>query len=138
MPYKDKNKKKEHDLAYLRNHPEKTKRYRDNWKRNRDIKQRKALSVFYKLTCNICGERDSTIKIGVCLHKKDGKPHNRDKVYKLKYILENPQEFVPLCRKHHNIVHRLMKLGLSWKDVICLYSGKPEASYNEIITMVKS
>jgi hypothetical protein len=39
----------------------------------------------------------------------------------LKYFLEHKDDFVPLCKLCHKVVHHLMKVfGLTWKDMLAL------------------
>jgi hypothetical protein len=88
------------------------------WKRERDEQQREEIRKLFDLKCSICGAVNPHVKLGVFLHQKDGKVHNYDKVYKLKYILEHPDEFVPVCNSHHRRAHFLLKNGYSWEQVI--------------------
>jgi hypothetical protein len=103
---------------WLANHPNGQIDANRKWKHATDAKQREEMRKIFDLKCAICGKVDSTIKLGVFIHKKDGKPHNYDKVYRLKYILAHPEEFAPLCRSHHRFVHTCMKHGSSWEQII--------------------
>jgi len=65
--------------------------------------------------CFFCGQR----KAGrLVFHKKDGKPHRRDRVMYL--VLKNPEGFVLLCRfPCHKGVHWLMRVfDMAWEEVI--------------------
>lgn len=106
------------------------------WKTMRDEEQRETVRKLFDLKCYICGAVNPEIKLGVHLHQKDGKVHNYDKVYKLKYILEHPDEFVPLCRSHHKRVHVLMDWGYNWQQIderkipeVLTYLAKPPVKH---------
>lgn len=90
------------------------KRKRDTkWRRkNAENLRMKRDEIFGKI-CKIC---KSTKRL--CLHKKDGRAHYTDQ-YTLKKALENPQEWVRLCRYCHDGVHWCMKyLGWEYNTIV--------------------
>lgn len=103
---------------WMANHPDGQIIANKKWKTTRDEQQREAVRKAFDLKCHVCGKVSPEIKLGVHLHQKDGKVHNYDKVYRLKYILEHPSEFVPVCSTHHRRLHYLLKNGYSWEQVV--------------------
>jgi hypothetical protein len=54
-------------------------------------------------TCIICG-----LSRNIHYHEIYGRDHPRSELTKLHYILNHSQDFVPLCRRHHYVLHRLI------------------------------
>lgn len=55
----------------------------------------------------------------LAIHKKDGERHSDELLWSKEKLSElNPDDWVPLCSKHHRYVHWAMdNLGFSWRDL---------------------
>ena len=82
---------------------------RNYWRETRDL----ALNLKGR-KCFICGRSDKVL----AFHRIDGKSHSNTSVAKL--VLEEPDEFVVLCRHQcHISTHWCMNhLGMTWKDIM--------------------
>ena len=45
----------------------------------------------------------------ICFHERHGKRHKSSSEDNFAYILKHSQDFVPICNKHHRMVHELAK-----------------------------
>jgi hypothetical protein len=64
--------------------------------------------------CLVCGT-----ELSICYHEKHGKRHNENT--QPFYYLKNPDKFIPLCYKHHKIVHELAEIdNLSLIKILAL------------------
>jgi len=80
-------------------------------------KKTKKLKELIGDRCILCGKTPQTNQ-GFAFHEIYGEKHPYSGSSRLKYILEHPEDFVPLCRKCHTGVHFCMKfLGLTWNDL---------------------
>lgn len=74
------------------------RQYAKNWKR----KQREEIKRKLGSKCVICGKTEKLVA-----HEVHGKPHNQTKYW---FTLKHIEDFVLLCKKHHEMVHALAKL----------------------------
>jgi len=81
----------------------------------RDYKREEIRELWLKvqkeigITCVICNSPKD-----VCYHETNGKEHPRGRENQyLKHYLENKASFVPICRKHHWIVHTLANIRIT-------------------------
>ncbi|MGY5854334.1 MAG: hypothetical protein RTU92_12260 [Candidatus Thorarchaeota archaeon] len=67
--------------------------------------------------CDTCKRHKDDFKL--ILHRKDGEKHHRNSTWTVDFIkTANPDDWVMLCIRCHNAVHRTMKeLGLSWERI---------------------
>lgn len=77
---------------------EKYRKYQREWSK----KRRKEVEKIIGTQCLICG---STKK--VCFHEIHGKPHPHARY---RYVLNHPEDFVPLCFDCHEALHRYVKI----------------------------
>lgn len=82
------------------------------------------LRKIFTLKCFFCGKTDKQPRLGVSFHEKHGNSHDYHTVPKLRYILAHPDAFVPLCRHHHILAHRLMMEGFVWDEISDLIINK--------------
>lgn len=89
---------------YYKTHPEQYIHLKALIRENR-LKTRLECEKKIGNKCIICGSQEK-----LSFHEINGKPHytNR-KDSQDKYYLENYQDFVPLCQKHHRFIHFLAK-----------------------------
>jgi len=73
---------------------------------------------------NTTTKTDKQPRLGVSFHEKHGNSHDYHTVPKLRYILTHPDDFVPLCRHHHILTHRLMMEGFVWGEIVDLIQKK--------------
>jgi len=68
--------------------------------------------------CNLCGRIciDEPRKANSLeFHKRDYKPHPPSYWW---YILKHPDEFLPLCKKCHGVIHYLKRVfGISYEEI---------------------
>lgn len=79
-------------------------------------KRKKIRTTVKKLigdTCLVCGSTEN-----ICFHEIHGKNHSFDNFNKLitydkiiAYIVKNYQDFRPICRKHHYILHTIAEIS---------------------------
>lgn len=85
--------------------------YMKIWRRNhRTQENKRALDYNRKVyeeckrligdKCIICNSPDT-----ICFHEKHGTPH----IKSANWIRKHPENFIPLCRKHHAVLHRLIE-----------------------------
>ena len=89
---------------YYKNNPEQDKKHKALIKKERlEIRLESKKKIGNK--CIICGSHER-----LSFHEINGKPHYIDNHYaNEKYYLENWQDFVPLCLKHHSYITRFAK-----------------------------
>jgi len=69
-------------------------------------------------TCFLCG---IIAERRVDYHEIHGKPHK----YSLKFIAEHTEDFVPLCKRHHEAIHRLLSIPME-KTLMLLSKANDE------------
>lgn len=84
------------------------------------------LKKIFVMKCFFCGKTDKIPRLGVNFHEKNGKEHTYRPIARLRYYLNHPDDFVPVCRHHHILAHRLMMEGFSWKEIVELIVKKRE------------
>jgi hypothetical protein len=74
-------------------------------------------NAFFGDACYFCGTKSKERRIP--LHRKDGRLHPEKLTKEERYFRTlNPDEWVPICNKHHRHVHWAMdKLNLEWDDL---------------------
>lgn len=96
----------EHYKEMLRRQRERSKLNREkNFQRNKEWYE-KWRQIVYSLignSCFLCGSRDK-----IEFHEKNFRKHPNS----LKYIAEHSEDFVPLCKRHHEAIHRLHSISL--------------------------
>jgi len=73
---------------------------------------------FPSLSCCLCGGHDNQATFGISFHEIHGCEHDYRHLNRFQYILAHHEDFVPLCRSHHQKIHLLMRNGLNWKTII--------------------
>jgi predicted nucleic acid-binding Zn ribbon protein len=110
--------KKQRHEYYLKNKTQQTTKNR-NWRKNnaekfREItrkwrakKDNEVMLIFGK-TCSLCGSNPKKLKKRrLVLHEIHGKSH----VTYNKYYKEHKEDFIPLCRKCHTVLHWLIDIA---------------------------
>jgi len=89
---------------YWKTHPEQYKKHKELVKKER-LNLRVEIEKKIGNRCVICGSQEK-----LSFHEINGKPHyNSHKDSQEKYYLDNWQDFIPLCQKHHRFIHFLAK-----------------------------
>jgi predicted HNH restriction endonuclease len=90
----------EQTINYGKNHPEQRKQATYKWRLKKQVKIKEILGY----RCVICGA-----KTNIVYHEKNGLNHAAFGYLSQnpKYILDNVQNFVPLCRWCHSFIHRV-------------------------------
>src|SRR3972149_3630723 len=91
---------------YQREHPKLNKQKHDKWRDKLKTQVREILGVI----CVICGKTEKIV-----YHEKRGYSHAKEGYLSQnpKYILDNIQNFVPICRYCHVTLHILIKRNVN-------------------------
>jgi hypothetical protein len=96
MPYKDPEKRNQYLKQWHKNYYQKHKKEIDSQNRLWTAIKKLAVLKLIGDHCIICGTTKH-----LTFHEIHGLTHR----YKLKYYCEHSQDFITLCRTHHNAVH---------------------------------
>jgi hypothetical protein len=79
-----------------------------------DRKRRITMHSLFLSECFLCNTTEASNRRSLDLHEKYGRKHSTN----VTYILKHKEDFVPLCRKCHSMVTRLMFIfGLKWEQI---------------------
>jgi hypothetical protein len=113
----------EHYRAYSREYSKKWRqKNREKYKAIQRKKLEKLLKEYrnaFPKVCFLCG---STKHIE--LHEKNGKKHPKIFTMRERYVLKHKDDFVPLCKPCHQMVHRMMKVfNFTWETIVSFRGG---------------
>lgn len=98
--YREYWKKRRNDKEYLKRHRKTTLRFQEKWR----LRAQKKLGS----KCILCDYKPEEGQKRVSFHQIFGESHQLGTgVYK--YIVEHIEDFVPLCARHHRMLHSLVR-----------------------------
>lgn len=101
--------RKEISKRYRENHREQINKHR----RERYAKLKKESQKAIGTMCRICHTEQHIEN-----HEIHGKEHPYSGLEQKKYLIKHPEDFIPLCKEHHQLISRFEKLTLEQKEIV--------------------